>query len=78
MLPLNTYEIQSSSENPGVGAEPDEVFLYGWWAYVYNYLYDLFTLKERQRKLAQLKAEILPRSPNSLVCPKCLDIRERR
>lgn len=78
MLPLKSYEIQSSSETPGVGADDSEVMLFGWWAYVYNYLYDLFTLKEREQKLARRKAEVLPRSPNALVCPACLEVRERR
>jgi hypothetical protein len=77
MLPLSKYEIQKSSASPTVGAEPWEFFLWGWWAFVYNFIYDLATYEGRKRKLAQQKQEILPKFPNSLVCPRCLHVVKR-
>ena len=77
MLPLSRYEIQKSSESPAVGAEWYEFLLWGWWAFVYNYAYDLLTYAERQKKLAQQKSEVLPQFPNSLICPRCLHVTKR-
>ena len=77
MLPLKDYEIQKSSESPTVGAELWEFLVWGWWAFVYNYVYDLFTYEGRKRKLAQQKQELLPQFSNSLVCPRCLHVVKR-
>jgi hypothetical protein len=77
MLPLKDYEIQKSGESPSVGAEWWEFLLWGWWAFVYNYVYDLFTYEGRKRKLAQQKQALLPHFPNSLVCPRCLHVLRR-
>lgn len=78
MLPLKDFEIQKSSESPTAGAEPWEFLLWGWAAFVANYLSDLFTFEERKRKLAGLKQEVLPGFPGSLVCPRCLHVARRR
>lgn len=78
MLPLKDYELQKSSESPTVGAEPWEFLLWGWWAFVANYVADLFTYEGRKRKLAEQKQDVLPNFPNSLVCPRCLHIIKRR
>ena len=78
ILPLQEYEIEAASESPTAGAELWEFILWGWMAFVYNYVYDLFTFKERQLRLARLKAEILPQFPRSLVCPGCLRVTKRR
>ncbi len=32
----------------------------------------------RRRKLAKLKAEILPQFPGSQVCPRCLKVEKRK
>jgi hypothetical protein len=57
MLPLQGYEMHKSSESPTVGAEPWEFFLWGWWAYVSNYVYDLSTYEKRKRKRKRQMAE---------------------
>lgn len=77
MLPLKDYEIQKSSESPTAGAEWHEFLLWGWWAFVANYIHDLLTYEGRKKKLAQQKKEILPQFPNSLVCPRCLHVTKR-
>ncbi len=77
MLPLADFEIQKSSESPGVGAEPWEFLLWGWWAFVINYFTDLFTYQSRIQKLAAYKQQVLPVAPNSLVCPRCLHVTRR-
>lgn len=77
MLPLADYEIQKASESPTVGAEGYEIFLWGLWAYVYNFIYDSFLYEGRKKKLAQQKKEVLPRFPHSWVCPRCLHILKR-
>lgn len=77
MLPLKEYEISKWSESPTVGADAVEFFLWGWWAYAFNYLYDLCTFEARKKKLAKLKSTLLPQFPNSLVCTRCLHIRKR-
>jgi hypothetical protein len=77
MLPLRDYEISKHSESPTVGAELWEFVIWGWWAFVYIYVYDLFTYEGRKRKLAQQKKELLPQFPNTLVCTRCLHVVKR-
>ncbi len=77
MLPLKSYEIPGSTESAGIGAEPLEFLLWGWWAFVYNYVYDHFTFENRKKKLLELKRQTLPQFPNSLVCPRCLHLNKR-
>ena len=77
MLPLHSYEIQKASESPTVGADMWEFIMWGWWAFVYNYVNDLVTYGSRKRKLAETKAATLPHFPRSLVCPRCLYILKR-
>jgi len=77
MLPLKDYEISRQSESPNVGAEWWEFLIWGWWALVANFAYDLFTFESRKRKLAQQKQASLPKYPNSLICPRCLHLIER-
>ncbi|HEX8464305.1 MAG TPA: hypothetical protein VF627_06785 [Abditibacterium sp.] len=76
MLPLRDYDIHKS-ESPGVGMELWEFLLFGFWALLFNYVYDFFTLKGRVAKLGELKAQVLPQFPNSQVCPRCLEIKKR-
>ena len=76
MLPLSDYEIQKSGA-PSVEAEPWEFFLWGWSAYVTNFVSDSFTYKGRKRQLEQLKRDILPHFPKSLVCVDCLHVSKR-
>jgi len=66
MLPLNEFEIQKSSA-PSVEAEPWEFLLWGWSAYLYNFIFDSFTYESRKRKLAQQKRDTLPQFPKSFV-----------
>lgn len=77
MLPLERYEIQKASETASIDAELWEFLLWGWWAFVYNYVYDLLTIEGRKRKLAALKRDILPNFPSSQVCPRCLCVKKR-
>lgn len=77
MMPLKDYEIQKSSEEASVGAEWWEFLIWGWWAFIYNFIYDALTYESRKRKLAQQKQTILPQFPNSLVCPRCLHVTKR-
>ena len=77
MLPLRDYEISRLSEAPAADTEMWEFLVWGWTAFVYNYLYDAFTYENRKRKLAQMKQQILPQFPNSLVCTRCLHLLKR-
>ena len=77
MLPLKDYDMDKASEAPAVGANLFEFLIWGWMAFVYNYLYDLLTLEGRKKKLAEQKRDILPTAPNTLVCPRCLGIIKR-
>lgn len=78
MIPLADYEIHKASESPGVGAELWQFLLFGWAIFVINYLTDLWTFEERKKKLATLKAEVLPTFPRSQVCPRCLELKRMR
>lgn len=78
MVPLKDYDMSSPGESPAVGAEPWEFIIWGWMAFVYNYIYDLFTHKGRLEKLTRHKKEILPEYPNSLVCPGCLSVTKKK
>ena len=77
MTPLREYEIQSSSEFPAVEAEAWEFFLWGWMAFVYNFLIGLVTYGGRKARLAKQKRDVLPRFAHSLVCPRCLYVQRR-
>lgn len=77
MLPLEEYEISEQSESPTVGAELWEFVLWGWWAFLYNYIAELVIYRERRAKLAREKQRLLPKYPNSLVCTRCLHITRR-
>jgi len=74
MLPLGGYEIDKSSEFPAVEADAWSFFVWGWGIFVYNFLFALATYEGRRRKLETLKRGVLPRFPNSLVCPRCLHV----
>lgn len=80
MLPLRKYEI-SRSASPSVNGDGQTFLLFGWtlfvWNLIFNFIDDLFTLKSRLKKLAQLKKDVLTSWPNSLICPQCLHIRKR-
>ena len=82
MLPLRTYEIQKISEAPSIEADGVTFLLWGWTIFVaqiaYHFIVGLCTFESRKRKLAQAKRDILPRFPNSLVCPQCLNIEKRQ
>lgn len=77
MLPLSEYEICTDSEAPEFKSDAVEYGFLGLWAYPFNYVYDLFTRKGRQNKLATAKEQLLPQFPNSLVCTRCLHIIKR-
>ena len=77
MLPLKDYDMDKASEAPAVGADLFEFLVWGWMAFIYNYVYDLLTLEGRKKKLAEQKRDILPSAPNSLVCPRCLHVLKR-
>jgi len=80
MLPLRGYEI-SKSEAPSVDGDWQTFLIFGWTLYVWNLFFnfvdDLFTLKSRLKKLAQLKKDVLTSWPNSLICPQCLNVKRR-
>ena len=75
---LATYELPSSSEFPAVEVDLWELILWGWVPMVGNFIIGLMTYSSRKTKLAALKHQILPRFPNSLVCPRCLAVTRRR
>lgn len=77
MLPLREYEIQRSSEFPAVEAELWEFLLWGWMAFVSNFVCALIGFGGRKATLAKQKQDILPRFPNSLVCPRCFVVIRR-
>ena len=74
---LANYEISDAAEGATLNAEPLEFLLFGWVAFLANYVTELFSLGGRKSKLARLKAQILPRFPRALVCPRCLHVIER-
>jgi hypothetical protein len=76
MLPLRDYEVQKSSEAP-VSDDIGSFLLHGLWIYLFNFFDDLFRYESRKRRLVQLKQEILPLYPQSLVCTKCLHVTRR-
>jgi hypothetical protein len=78
MVPLKGYEISSADESPAVGAEWWEFLLWGWIAFVVNYIYDLMTFSGRKEKLAELKKAVLRQFPRSLICPSCLHVTKRQ
>lgn len=82
MLPLRSYEIEKVAEYPSIEADGVTFLLWGWMVFVgqivYHFLAGLFTFEARKKKLVQVKRDILPRFPNSLVCPKCLNTVTRR
>ena len=72
MSSLRDYELRSASEFPAIEAEFWEFFLWGWMAYMYNFAVGLLTYGGRKARLAKQKRDVLPRFPQSLVCPRCL------
>ena len=74
MVPLANHEL-SAGEHPTLEAEGLEYFVFGLWAYLYNLLFGAAALATRKRKLAKLKNEVLPQSPNALICPACLQLK---
>ncbi len=82
MLPLRSFEIQKIAEFPAVEADGVTFLIWGWTIFVAQiisrFLAGLITFGARKKKLAQAKAEILPRFPNSLICPQCLATVKRR
>ena len=74
---LADYEISEAAEGPTLGADWLEFLIFGWIIFVANYLMELFSFGGRKAKLAQLKTQVLPRAPRSLVCPRCLHVIER-
>ena len=77
MVRLDDYEISEAAEGPTVGADWLEFLLFGWIVFVVNYAMELFSFGGRKSHLAKLKAQVLPRAPRSLVCPRCLHVIER-
>lgn len=77
MNPLMTFEIQTASEAPALSSDWLSFLLFGWASFVITYVFQAGRLKGRQERLKQLKAEVLPKFPNSLVCGKCLEVKQR-
>lgn len=81
MLELADFELQRMSEYPAIEADGLTFILWGWAVFVgqivYQYVVGLATFGARKAKLAQAKADVLPRFPGSLVCPKCLTVVKR-
>ena len=77
MVSLRDFAITDAGEGPSAHADLPEFLLFGWWAYLINYLAEAFSFGGRKSKLATIKAQVLPRAPNSLVCPHCLHVIER-
>jgi hypothetical protein len=76
MVLLSSYEIPTGGERAMPGPQGIGPFISAWWTSIFLCLLDLVTRNERPMRLARRKAEILPRSPEALVCPACLEIQE--
>jgi hypothetical protein len=76
MLSLHDCEVQKSSESPA-GEDVISFLTHGLWTFFANFLGDVFRYEGRKRRLAQLKRDVLPMYPQSLVCVKCLHVTKR-
>lgn len=51
------------------------------WLYYFGWLVNMFggaaSVQKKRAKLRKLRAEVLPRAPKTLVCPKCFEVIER-
>lgn len=74
MVLLANHEI-SADEDPALDADSVDFFLFGLWAYLYNFLFGAAALATRKRKLEKLKSEVLPQNPKALLCPRCLHVK---
>ena len=82
MLPLRDYEVQTVSEFPAIEGEGLTFIFFGLTWFViqtaYKFLVGLVTFGVRKKQLAQYKVDYLPQFPNSLVCPKCQNLKKRK
>lgn len=76
-VPLKDFEISEASEGPTASADAVDFWLFGLWAFAINYFAEAFSFGGRRAKLRQLKRDVLPQFPHSLVCPRCLNVIER-
>ncbi|MDQ3814072.1 MAG: hypothetical protein M3347_08980 [Armatimonadota bacterium] len=81
MLPLKDYEVRGgagpdeddSDTMPSMHRDWTESIIMG----ILDHIWDGVRTTLRKRKLLRLRRQLLPRSPNSLVCPRCLHAIER-
>jgi hypothetical protein len=74
MLLLNDFDGVSSHDAMGFDRQDSQ------WTIVYDLLSELcrgMKSAARKRKVRKWKAEILPRFPNTLICPQCLHSEEK-
>ena len=80
MLDLQTYDGGSSLDTVGVGKDPIDYWLFDWLAVlhdIYTGISESIRVAWKRRKVARLQKTILPRFPNSLICPRCLYVLRR-
>jgi len=79
MLALKKFEGDSSRDAPGFGDDTN-YRVWGSWGILYDIFKSLTKgadLQRRRKQVARLKVEILPKFPNSMICPQCLSVLHR-
>lgn len=79
MLPLRDFtpdQIGQSTQMESV--EWYEFVLIGWYSFLANWVYNLFTLASRKQRLEAIHREVLPEYPNSVICPRCMHVIPQR
>lgn len=78
MVSLRDFDITTSNEGPTFEADFTEYVIWGWWAYIYNFLFGSLDFKLRKNRVADLKQKVLPEFPASLICSQCLHVTRRK
>lgn len=78
MLELKDFEGVSSNDAPGFGGkDAHDFWFWGWWAIMHDIAVEIWNALRsvwRRHKVKKLRQEILPRFPNTLICPQCLNV----
>ena len=77
MYALERFTEDDVNESPtieGYGSRMTRLYLIVW---LFNLVGDKFKVARRRRRVRELRAEVLPRAPGSLICPSCLAFLER-
>ena len=89
MYPLERFtedDVNESATVAGSGTEgysnPLNRFFFSLWVlnllrWLFSLLGDKAKVSRKRQRVRELRAEVLPRAPNSLICPNCLEFLER-